>query len=173
MVLGGTKNQSRRSKVKTLEEALKKESEKSNEYLNRLKYLQADFENYRKRVDKEVREIAQLSKEKLILNLLNVIDELELALNSGKKTKNNQVLLEGVEMTLKKLFTILEQEGLIRIKAVGQPFDPLLHEVLMKVPPEEYADNVIIEEVRKGFMLRNKVIRPSIVKIATEAENFE
>ena len=63
MVLGGTKKPSRRSKVKTLEEALKKESEKSSEYLNRLKYLQADFENYRKRVDKEVREIAQLSKE--------------------------------------------------------------------------------------------------------------
>ncbi|MFQ6064850.1 MAG: nucleotide exchange factor GrpE [Candidatus Bathyarchaeia archaeon] len=159
----------RMSKIKRLQKALKEEHQKSNEYLNRLKYLQADFENYRKRMEKEIRETAQASNEKLIANLLNVVDELELALRSGRETENKQALLEGVEMTLKKMHAALEQEGLAKIDAVGKSFDPKLHEVLMKVPTNEHDENVVIEEVRTGYMLRDKVIRPSIVKIATRS----
>jgi molecular chaperone GrpE len=155
------------NQVKRLEEALKEEREKSNEYLNRLKYLQADFENYRKRMEKEIREAAEMSNEKLIVNLLSVVDELELALRSGRESENKQALLEGVEMTLKKMYATLEQEGLAKIETVGKIFDPKLHEVVMKVPTDEYNENVIIEEVRTGFTLRGKVIRPSMVKIAT------
>lgn len=158
---------SKSSTVKKLEEALKQEREKSSEYLNRLIYLQADFENYRKRVEKNLREVAQLSKEKLIVNLLNVIDGFELALRSGRETENKQALLEGVEMILKKMYAALEQEGFTEIVAVGETFNPELHEVVMKVPTEEHNENVIIEEVRKGYMLNDKVIRPSMVKIAT------
>ena len=161
------KKQPRISKVKRLEEALKEEQEKSSEYLNRLKYLQADFENYRKRMDKEIHEMAQRGNEKLIVNLLIVMDELELALSSGKETENKHALLEGVEMTLKKMYATLEREGLAKIEAVGKTFDPKLHEIVMKVPTKDLDENVIIEEVRKGFMLRGKVIRPSMVKIAT------
>jgi len=153
--------------VKKLREALKHEREKSREYLNRLTYVQADLENYRKRVEKNFQEVAQLSKEKLIVNLLNVIDELELALRSGRETENKQALLEGVEMTLKKIYAALGQEGFTKIVTVGKTFNPELHEVVMKVPTEKYDENVIIEEVRKGYMLKDKVIRPSMVKIAT------
>jgi molecular chaperone GrpE len=161
------KMQSESSTVKKLEEALKREREKSSEYLNRLTYLQADLENYRKRVEKNFQQVAQLSKEKLIVNLLNVIDELELALRSGRETENKQALLEGVEMTLKKMYAALGQEGFTKIVTVGKTFNPELHEVVMKVPTEKYDENVIIEEVRKGYMLKDKVIRPSMVKIAT------
>jgi molecular chaperone GrpE len=161
------KMQSESSMVKKLEEALKHEREKSREYLNRLTYLQADLENYRKRVEKNFQEVAQLSKEKLIVNLLNVIDGLELALRSGRETENKQALLEGVEMTLKKMYAALGQEEFTKIVAVGKTFNPELHEVVMKVPTEKYDENVIIEEVRKGYMLKDKVIRPSMVKIAT------
>jgi molecular chaperone GrpE len=161
------KMQSESSTVKKLEEALKREREKSSEYLNRLTYLQADLENYRKRVEKNFQQVAQLSKEKLIVNLLNVIDELELALRSGRETENKQALLEGVEMTLKKIYAALGQEGFTKIVTVGKTFNPELHEVVMKVPTEKYDENVIIEEVRKGYMLKDKVIRPSMVKIAT------
>lgn len=161
------KMQSESSTVKKLEEALKREREKSSEYLNRLTYLQADLENYRKRVEKDFQQVAQLSKEKLIVNLLNVIDELELALRSGRETENKQALLEGVEMTLKKMYAALGQEGFTKIVTVGKTFNPELHEVVMKVPTEKYDENVIIEEVRKGYMLKDKVIRPSMVKIAT------
>jgi molecular chaperone GrpE len=154
------------SRVKRLQKALKEEQEKSNEYLNRLKYLQADFENYRKRIEKEIRETAQYSNEKLIVNLLSVLDELELALSSGRETENKQALLEGVEMTLKKMFAALGQEGLTKIEAVGKCFDPKLHEVALKVPTKEDNEDIVVEEIRKGYTLRGRVIRPSIVKIA-------
>lgn len=161
------KEKPKKAKVKKLQESLKEEREKSIEYLNRLKYLQADFENYRRRMEKEIREAVQIGNEKLIINLLNVIDELELALRSGRETENKQALLEGVEMTLKKMHTALEQEGLTRIKAVGKSFDPKLHEVVTKVPTKEHDENMVIEEVRTGYILRDKVIRPSVVKVAT------
>lgn len=161
------KEKPRASEVKKLQKALVEEKEKSKEYLNRLKYLQADFENYRKRVDKEIYEVARISNEKLIVNLLGIIDELELALRSGQETENKQALLEGVQMTLKKLYATLGQEGLARIETIGKPFDPKLHEVVTRVPAEEYEKHVIVEEIRTGYMFRDKVIRPSLVKIAT------
>jgi len=150
-----------------LREELKQERGKSDEYLNRLRYLQADFENYRKRVEKEVHQIAQSANERLIVNLLDVIDELEMAVQVGKKTENKDALLEGVQIVCKKLHTALEREGLMGIGAVGKPFDPKMHEVLIAVPTKDYEEGMVIEEVRKGFMLRDKVIRPSIVKIAS------
>lgn len=155
------------NQAKSLRKALKMEREKSDGYFSRLEYLQADFENYRKRMEKEIREAVQVSNEKLIVNLLNVIDELELALRSGRETENKQAILEGVEMTLRKMSTALEQEGLAKIKAVGETFDPGLHEIVMKVSTKERDENVVIEEVRTGYMFRGKVIRPSIVKVAT------
>lgn len=158
----------RRSKSHRLEEALKEEKAKSKEYLNRLMYLQADFENYRKRVEKELRETILFAKENLILDLLSVVDELELALQSGRNLKNNQTLLEGVEMTLKKMYITLEHEGLARIEAVGEHFDPKKHEAVSKVPTNDHVEGTVVEEIRKGFILREKVIRPSVVKIAAK-----
>lgn len=131
-----------------------------------MKYLQADFENYRKRMERKIHETAQMSNEKLIVNLLSVIDELELALRSGRETEDKQALLEGVEMTLRKMYATLEYEGLAKIEAVGKPFNPKMHEIVLKVPTKDCEEGVVIEEVRKGFMLRGKVIRPSMVKIA-------
>jgi len=161
------KEKPKTNEVKKLKTALAEEERKSKEYLNRLKYLQADFENYRKRVEKEIYEVARASNEKLIVNLLGVIDELELALRSGQETENKQALLEGVQMTLKKLYATLGQEGLARIESIGKSFDPRLHEVVTKVPVEESDEHVIVEEIRTGYVLRDKVIRPSMVKIAT------
>ena len=130
-------------------------------------YLQADFENYRKRTERKINEIAKFSNERLIVNLLSIIDEMEMAIQVGKETKNKEALLKGIEMILKKMYATMGHEGLTKIEAVGKPFDPKIHEVAMKVPTKEHDEGVVIEEVRKGFMLRDKVIRPSMVKIAT------
>lgn len=161
-------------KLKALEDALNAEQAKSKEYLDRLKYLQADFENYRRRVEKEFQEITQRSNEKLISNLLGIMDELEIALETGRNTENAGAILEGVEMIHKKLCATLEREGLTRIEAVGKPFDPNLHEILVKVPTKDHEDGTVIEEVRKGFMFKGKIMRPCVVKIACkeiEGEN--
>lgn len=117
-------------------------------------------------MERKIHETAQMSNEKLIVNLLSVIDELELALRSGRETEDKQALLEGVEMTLRKMYATLEYEGLAKIEAVGKPFNPKMHEIVLKVPTKDCEEGVVIEEVRKGFMLRGKVIRPSMVKIA-------
>jgi len=160
-------------KLKSLEEALSMEQTKSKECTNQLRYLQADFENYRKRVEKEFQEVTQRSNEKLIMNLLNIIDDLERAVETGRTTQNASSLLEGVEMVYKKLWTTLEREGLMRLEAVGKPFDSNMHEILTKVPTKNHGEGTVVEEVRKGFMFKGKVIRPSVVKIACKEEGIE
>lgn len=163
------------SKTKSLEKALRKEQDKSKEYLNRLMYLQAEFENYRKRTENRMNELVLFSNERLIASLLNVIDELELAIQAGRKTKKKRALIEGVEMALKNMYTTLCREGLTEIEAVGKPFDPNKHEAVSKVPTKECAEGTVVEEVRKGFMLRDRVIRPSMVKVAIlpNPQNFK
>jgi molecular chaperone GrpE len=153
--------------LEMLQESLKAEQAKSEEYLNRLKYLQADFENYRRRVEKDFQEMTQRSNERLVTNLVTVLDDLERAIDTGRETENVKSLLEGVHMVYKNLCTILEREGLTRVEAVGKPFDPKTHEILAKVRTYDCKeDGKVIEEARKGYMFRGKVIRPSIVKIA-------
>jgi molecular chaperone GrpE len=160
------KKSTRAEKLKRLEEALNAEQVKFMETLDQIKYLQADFENYRKRVDKEVEEMTRRSNERLITNILCVMDDLERAIQTGQTTDNAKALLEGVEMVQKKLSATLEQEGLIRIEAVGKSFDPNLHELLAKTPSKDHEEGTVVEEARKGYIFKGKVIRPSVVKIA-------
>jgi molecular chaperone GrpE len=163
-----SKKEEFKAKVKELEEKLEIEQEKTEEYLNRLKYLQADFENYRKRVEKEVQEAVQGSNERLVACLIDIIDDLESAISAGETTENKDALLEGIKMIHKNLDRLLEKEGLERLECVGQAFNPNMHEVLAEVPTKDFQSGTIIEEARKGFLFKGKVLRPSIVKIACE-----
>ncbi|UCH32266.1 MAG: nucleotide exchange factor GrpE [Candidatus Bathyarchaeota archaeon] len=149
-----------------LANALKEEKKRSEDYLNRLKYMQADFENLKKRQDRQLEEIRKYSNERLILELLVIVDELEVAVQESKQTQSVKVLLEGVEMIQKNLKKILELEQVSPIESIGQTFDPSKHEVLAKVESEE--EGKIIEEIRKGYILKGKVIRPSVVKITVK-----
>lgn len=150
--------------VESLKEELKKERKTSEEYLNKLKYLQADFENYKKRVTREIGDAITFGNQKLITEFLTVLDELEYAINAGKNSSNKDALLHGVEITLKKLIGLLEKEGLSKIETVGKAFNPLTHEVVQRVSGSN-GKELIVEEIRAGFTLKGKVIRPSLVKI--------
>ncbi len=152
--------------VKKLEEKMEAEKEKNKEYLNRLKYLQADFENYRKRVEKEIHEAVQRSNEKIVACLIDIMDDLERAISEGETTENKDALLEGIKMIHKNLDKLLEKEGLERLECIGQAFNPNMHEVLAEVPTKDLQSGTVLEETRKGFMFKGKVLRPSIVKIA-------
>lgn len=154
------------SEIKELKEALEEERRKAEDYLTRLKYLQADFENYQKRVKREIEEAVRLGIEKLILKLLNVLDNLELALKVGKETDNKEALVRGVELTLNGLKEALKEEGLVGIEALGKPFDPNLHEAVEQIQTNNPPDNIVVEELRKGYILKGRVIRPSMVKVA-------
>ncbi len=163
-----SKKKDLRKTVKNLEEKLALEEEKAKGYLNSLKYLQADFENYRKRIEKEVQGVVQRSNEKLIIHLVDIMDDLEKAIEAGENTKNKEAILEGVKMVHKNFEKVLETEGLQKLECVGKCFDPNLHEILSQIPTKDYQSGTILEEARKGFMFRGKVLRPSVVKIACE-----
>ncbi|MEM2099363.1 MAG: nucleotide exchange factor GrpE [Candidatus Bathyarchaeia archaeon] len=148
-----------------LEQQLEAEKKRSEEYLTRLKYLQADFENLKKRTERQIAEIKEYSTERLIIELLNVVDELELALKTAQKSDSAKALIEGVQMTLKKLKKILECEGVSQIDCVGKAFDPTRHNAIGTIESSEVDGCVVAEEVRKGYIMKNKVIRPSIVRV--------
>jgi molecular chaperone GrpE len=139
------------------------EKAKTENYVTRLKYLQADFENYRKRMDKEFREIEDNALRVLVGNLLDGLDELQLAVENAEKAGQSD-LHDGLKMVQRKMISSLETAGLSRIDCAGKPFDPALHEAVERVQGDSEEDTVE-EEIRPGYMFRGKVLRPSMVKV--------
>jgi len=149
-----------------LEQQLEAEKKRSEEYLTRLKYLQADFENLKKRFGRQMEEVKNYCTECLVIQLLDVVDELELALKTAQSANSAQPLIEGVQMTLKKLRKVLEQEGVSPIECEGKVFDPSRHNAIATVERDDVEGCIVVEEVRKGYIMKDKVIRSSIVKVA-------
>ena len=161
-----TSEEKEQAPTPNLEQQLDTEKKRSEDYLNRLKYLQADFENLKKRCDRQVTEAKEYATERLVLQLLDVVDELELAVKTGQDAgPEAQGLLDGVQMTLKKLRKVLEQEGVTPIECEGKVFDPTKHSAVASVEREGVKGCIVGEEVRKGYVMKDKVIRPSIVKV--------
>lgn len=152
--------------VVSLKEQLRQEQEKSKEHLNKLLYAQADFQNYRKRLDQEVDSRIDAGKARLLRDMLTIVDELELALKAAKNAESASAVSEGLEIVLKKFRDLLASEGLSKIEAIGKKFDPALHEAVGRVPCDDKEEGTILEEIRQGFTLKGKLVRPSIVKIA-------
>lgn len=134
---------------------------KTDEYLIRLKYLQADFDNYRKQFEKEKEAIMRLANEKLVRDLLVIADDLERAVLVAEHGK----IKDGLELLSKNFMKILEKYGLQRIETVGKPFNPYVHEAIAQEQSSE-PDGMILEELLSGYTLHGKVIRPAAVKIA-------
>ena len=155
-----------------LEQLLECERKRAEDYMTRLSYLQADLENFKKRSEREAEEIKNYCTEHLVIQLLDVVDELELAVKNGKNSTSPEPLIEGVEMTLKKLRKVLEQEGVTPIESPeGKVFDPACHNAIAAVERDDVPDSTVIEEIRKGYMMKGKVIRPTIVKVAVKPKN--
>lgn len=131
------------------------------------KYLRlyAEFENYKKRVSKDKEELIRYGNESLLYEILPFIDHLEMAL----KHASNEVssgLVQGVEITLRDLRKTLEKFGLTAIEADGKPFDPVVHHAMSQVERNDTEDNTVVEEFRRGYMLREKVLRPALVAVS-------
>jgi len=146
-------------------EELAREKTKSDDYLRRLQYLQADFENYRKRVEKEMFDNRQYGNQRLLSDLVVVNDELELAVRRAEESGEAPTITEGLKMVNKRLQGLLSKEGVEKIQSLGTKFNPDLHEAALREASNE-EDGTIIEEIRPGYMLKGKVLRPSIVKVA-------
>jgi molecular chaperone GrpE len=146
-----------------LKKDLEKQTRLAEERLDQLKYLQADFDNFRKWNAKEKDAITTMANERLIHDLLVVLDDFERALPSLENENNK----EGMQMVYKKLIKILSEHGLEPIDCVGRKFDPNTHEALCREPCGKET-NTILEDLGKGYRLKSKVIRPSKVKIAEQ-----
>lgn len=143
--------------------------EMNNKYLR----LYAEFENYKKRVNKDKEELVKYGNESLLYELLPVIDNLEMALRHASNNVSSG-LVQGVEITLKELQKILEKFGLIAIEANNKPFDPLVHHAMTQNERDDIDEKIVVEEFRKGYMLRDKVLRPSLVAVSKKpVENPE
>ncbi|GAB6273853.1 MAG: nucleotide exchange factor GrpE [Peptococcaceae bacterium] len=140
---------------------------RSDEYYQRLVRMQADFENYRRRVGKEKEELLKFAAEDLIVKLLPVLDNFERALVAPvEDNQNTSQFKEGIEMIYRQFIDVLVKEGLSIITTVGQQFDPVNHEVILQEETGGQPDNNIIEELRRGYFFKGKVIRPAWVKVA-------
>ena len=144
------------------------ELERTNEeYLQSYRRLRADFDNYKRRTRQEMLQAADNGKEELLLQLLPVLDNLERALTA---TGEPDKWRSGVEMIFRQFLEILLAAGLKPIPAVGEMFDPNLHEALLREPSEQ-PENTILEEIKKGYLFGEKAIRPSLVKVAAASES--
>ena len=132
------------------------------------KYLRAlaDFDNYRKRVAREKDQYIKCANEDIIKSLLEVVDNLERALETSGDNTSYEALRQGVELTLQSLRDILAREGLCLIECIGRPFDPNYHEAVMQMEKEGAESETVIEETQRGYTLKGKVIRPSKVVVS-------
>lgn len=150
-----------------LSRELAEKNQKIEEITDTLKRLQAEFENHKKRTEKEKLELMRYAHGELMLKLLPVLDTFEIAL---KNTKEHEKFAKGMEMVYAQLYSAFESSGLRHIKAVGGKFDPFRHEVLMKEECDKDED-MVLDELQKGYMLNDRVLRHSKVKISCKAES--
>ncbi|HEY7316841.1 MAG TPA: nucleotide exchange factor GrpE [Candidatus Binatia bacterium] len=140
----------------------KEASENYDRYLRQV----AELENFKKRANREKDEAIRFANEALVKDLLPVADNLERALAHAKDGGNGRPLIEGVEMVLKGFFDVLAKHGVVAISAVGQPFDPTKHEAMAHVESNASDPNTVLEEYHKGYLLRDRLIRPALVSVA-------
>ena len=153
-------------KKMTLEAELVRAKATAEDHYLQLQRLRADFDNYRKRTQKEKTELIKYASERLVGDLLPVLDNFDRAVSAAKVNPDFTSFSQGVEMILRQMQTALSKEGLKAMEAVGQTFDPNLHEAVLRVESEEYPENTVVEEVQKGYYLKEKVLRPCMVKVS-------
>jgi molecular chaperone GrpE len=150
----------------TIAADLAKARAEAESYLDDLRRLQADFDNYRKRTLREQTARAASASQALVTRLLPVLDNFELAVSAAEQSRDFDRMLKGVEMVFGELRLALEGEGLVKIEAEGKPFDPERHEAVIAVEEEDTEPGMVVDIVRAGYELRGKVLRPAMVKVA-------
>ena len=143
-----------------------KKDEKIEELTDRLTRQMAEFDNFRKRTEKEKSQMYEIGAKGLIEKLLPVVDNCERGLDAVKEEDKEDPFIQGMEMVYKQLMTVLGELGVKPIEAIGKEFDPNLHNAVVHVEDENFGENIIAEEFQKGYMYRDSVVRHSMVKVA-------
>ncbi len=161
-----------RSEIATLRKSVEEKESIIKDYESLLKKIQADFDNYRKRIEREREEYSKLVVERLVRKLVNVIDDLDRGLSETKVNGNGDPFRAGIEKIRENTMQILTEEGLREIPT-NKPFDPYYHEALVVEESSDYGDNEIMEVYQKGYTLGTKVIRPAKVRVSRKVERKE
>jgi molecular chaperone GrpE len=161
-----------RDELESVKSELRKAKESSESSLNKMRYLMADFDNYRKQMEKQLASKAESIKAELLLKFLNIRDDYLRALSMARQSKAEQgVVIEGLEGILKNIDSLLASEGVREIEAIGTPFDPNVHDAIAYSARDDLAENTVTAEIRKGYMLNGRVLRPSLVEISKIVKN--
>lgn len=134
--------------------------------------LAADFDNFRRRTLKERQDLHNYANENLVKELLPVVDNLERAVAHGRKEEqrpDSENLLQGVELTYRSLLQTLARHGVVEVEALGKPFDPAFHEAVRRVASSEHPPGTVVEVYQKGYLLKDRMLRPAMVAVASEA----
>jgi len=156
-------------RLKDVEKELELTDREAREYLDYLGRLKREFKSYKQRTLREEEKLKGSAAEKLIKELLPILDDFELAIDSAKKSKNFSRFAKGVKMIFNRTREVLKKQGVKPIKAKGEEFNPHLHEAMGMIDSQKYPDNLIVEEMRRGYILNDKVLRPAVVKVNKRA----
>lgn len=143
-----------------------KKDEKIEELTDRVRRQMAEFDNFRKRTEKEKTQMFETGAKSIVEKILPVVDNFERGFAAVTEEEKGTPFVEGMEKIYKQMMTVLEEAGVKPIEAVGQEFDPNLHNAVMHVEDEEFGENIIAEEFQKGYTYRDSVVRHSMVKVA-------
>lgn len=156
--------------AKLLEKELKAERDKNRELYDRYVRLQAEVENYKKRIERDKCDFYKYALEKFIKDMLPVLDNLELAIKSSEQNKDFGSFAEGIQMIFNQLVDVLKKEGLSYECAVGEMFDPSKHEAIMQIESKHHEKDQIVDEIKKGYFLKDRLLRPAMVTVAKKPE---
>jgi molecular chaperone GrpE len=154
------------TQIDLLKERLVKGEEQTKELEDRLLRLAAEFDNYKKRMAKEFGYLVKNANENLILQLLDTLDNFQRALDSAETSDDYDSFHKGVELIYTHMKEILSREGLKEIEALGKPFDPNFHEAVTQAESDEYDEGIIMDEISKGYMLNDRLLRASKVVVS-------
>ncbi len=140
--------------------------EEADNNMNKLRYLMADFDNYRKRTERQIESKINQGKAELILKFVSIHDDLFRAIETAKQCKSDHVVIEGLEGILRNVETLFDAEGVKEIETTGTPFDPNIHDAISFKYDDSVPENTVIGEIRKGYVISDKVLRPSLVEIS-------
>jgi molecular chaperone GrpE len=158
--------------TKDLETQLEAKEQEAKENYDRLLRVSAEFENYKKRSSRELEEFRKFANQSLIKELLSVVDNLELAMNSaGGHETIDRGLLQGLEMTHREILKVFERFSVKPIIARGEVFDPAFHEAVMQEETDEFEANTVVNELQKGYLIHERLLRPSMVVVARSKTN--
>ncbi len=156
-----------------LREALEAKTREAAEHYDRYLRALADFENYKRRAQRERDEWTRLAHERLVLELLPVLDNFDRALQAEPSPDQLRGFVAGVELIHRELLKVLERIGVTPFSAVGEPFDPQRHEAVMRVETTEVPNQTVVEETERGYLLNDRVLRPARVKVAVHPDEAD